>query len=385
MARAIYYPPANRTVQWFQSRYQGVTINPDKVVWHTTETRGWPGYGGGASAPHLTYDASDHQWRQHFRADRSARALRNPAGGVETNTDDCLQVEIIAYSDEALGRAWGGLPVSELDDRALRELGDFARWANDEWGVPLTLADDWRPVAAGSLRFSYSEWRSFTGHCGHIHVPENTHWDPGRLDVWTIIDYAKGGTVSWNEDLSPGTPGNDITNLADTILPDGFGRDAADLLGYAAATLPWLRNRRFSKPGFTDEQDRSLTWFIRHAYMHSRQGRDAARMAHDQAVQNGQKLDALLDMQQGADAEAIKAHIDSRHAELVTAHDKQHATLAAMSDRIEEQGEVLDGVAELVGQHTDGTLDAAAVVDGVRRLLHQATAPVDDAEEEVAG
>lgn len=201
MVKALYYPPANRTAQWFGKTYSGAEIDADKLVWHTTETGGWPGYRGGASAPHWTYHADIHQWRQHFPANRSARALRNAAGGVQTNTDDALQVEIIAYSDEGLAVRRRHLPVSQLDDEALQDLADFAVWARDEWGVPLELADDWTPVAAGSLRFSFAEWRAFRGHCGHIHVPENTHWDPAALRIHEIMRRAR--SANQEDDMTP--------------------------------------------------------------------------------------------------------------------------------------------------------------------------------------
>jgi hypothetical protein len=32
-------------------------------------------------------------------------------------------------------------------------------------------------------RFSGDEWLAFSGICGHQHVPENIHWDPGLLPI----------------------------------------------------------------------------------------------------------------------------------------------------------------------------------------------------------
>jgi hypothetical protein len=39
---------------------------------------------------------------------------------------------------------------------------------------------------AAGFRMSPTEWDSFNGVCGHQHVPENTHWDPGAFD-WTRL------------------------------------------------------------------------------------------------------------------------------------------------------------------------------------------------------
>lgn len=184
---ALYYPPANRTAQWFGDDYIGSLIDPDKIVWHTTETGGWPGYGGGASAPHLTYHAEIHEWRQHYACNRSSRALRNEAGGVQTNTEDALQVEVVAYSDERLAEQRGHLAVSDLDSQALDDLADFSEWANREWAVPLIRDRGWLFTDFDRPPMTFDEWRKFAGHVGHNRVPENTHWDPARLDIDEIL------------------------------------------------------------------------------------------------------------------------------------------------------------------------------------------------------
>ena len=253
MARALYYPKANRTAQWFAKRYVGSTIDADKVVWHTTETGSWPAYSGGASAPHWTYHADIHQWRQHFPANRSARALRNQAGGVQTNTDDCLQVEIIAYSDERLAANRKHLPVSKLDSQALDDLAEFAVWAAREWGVPFTLAPLWAPAGAGSLRLSFAEWRAFTGHLGHIHVPENTHWDPGRLNIHEVIRRAKhlhAGTGTPPPTTAPPTgEDDDLPTPEEVWTLRGKSGKPYDLLVETHAQVQYLEEQNKSIAG----------------------------------------------------------------------------------------------------------------------------------------
>jgi hypothetical protein len=34
-------------------------------------------------------------------------------------------------------------------------------------------------------------WNAFKGVCGHSHVPENLHGDPGALDFANLIEYAR--------------------------------------------------------------------------------------------------------------------------------------------------------------------------------------------------
>lgn len=56
-----------------------------------------------------------------------------------------------------------------------------------------------------------------------------------------------GGTMSWDEDLSRGTSGTDISPLADKTLPKPAGRKAAQLLGYAASAFYWVRSPRLPR------------------------------------------------------------------------------------------------------------------------------------------
>ena len=51
------------------------TSGPFRVVLHTTETAGLPGYRLGRSAPHLTYIPKDRRWVQHTVFTTSAREL----------------------------------------------------------------------------------------------------------------------------------------------------------------------------------------------------------------------------------------------------------------------------------------------------------------------
>ncbi|MBQ1166121.1 hypothetical protein KBZ21_49875, partial [Streptomyces sp. A73] len=72
-------------------------------VWHSTEGTSLPSYGGGGSAPNLTakpdFKNKRMVWYQHFDFDPSARALVNRAGGVETNTLNVCQVEVVGTCD----------------------------------------------------------------------------------------------------------------------------------------------------------------------------------------------------------------------------------------------------------------------------------------------
>lgn len=213
------YPRASRA-HWYQDRFPGSVMVPNCGVIHTTEGTGLPGYEGGATAP--TYTAVPNfthkrlDWFAHYPDERSSRALRNLAGGVETNTANALQVELVGTCDPGTHKRWGRTPHiywPEAPDWALRDLADFLAWCNRVHGIPLRApAQTWTPYpesyGAGGQRFSFDTWRRFTGWCGHQHVPENVHGDPGALQWGQLASFARiilntsGGTMPKSK--SPG-------------------------------------------------------------------------------------------------------------------------------------------------------------------------------------
>ncbi|MBQ1164036.1 hypothetical protein KBZ21_39205, partial [Streptomyces sp. A73] len=48
---------------------------------------------------------------------------------------------------------------------------------------------------ATTVRMSYSKWNNYRGHCGHQHLPENAHGDPGAFPMAAILNAAKGGST----------------------------------------------------------------------------------------------------------------------------------------------------------------------------------------------
>lgn len=154
---------------------------PPRGVLHETQTQGVPSYNNGGSAPHLTLK-KDGTWQQHIPFSRAGRALRNLSGGVQTNRQGSvnIQIEVLAYSDK---NDWTPAQIG-----ALRE---FMSWAEVEWGIPNEFPLE---VGAGSeygygnpVELEPAEWVSFTGWCAHQHVPENTHWDVGRESGLTEV------------------------------------------------------------------------------------------------------------------------------------------------------------------------------------------------------
>ncbi|MFD8199965.1 hypothetical protein [Streptomyces sp. NPDC059701] len=214
------YPGAS-TAYWYGSRYPGSAMESNVVVWHTTEGTSLPSYDGGSSAPNFTarpnFAAKRLEWFQHFDFDVSSRALVNRAGGVETNTLNVVQVEIVGTCDPATHKKWGSTPhlyTPELPDWAIRDLAAFARWANEQHGVPLASGVEFKAYpssyGASSVRLSNAAWSNYRGHCGHQHVPENDHGDPGALPMAAILARAKGGTAP--STTTPPTKEDDMAN-----------------------------------------------------------------------------------------------------------------------------------------------------------------------------
>ncbi len=194
MVAPTLYPPADARTQWFGERFPGADMGGvDKVLLHTTEGSSWPPYAGGSEAPNLTYDPRSHRWRQHFKLNRSARALRDDtATAVRENRDRVCQVEIIAVCDPSVYRRSSRLlPANELDDDALADLGAFLAFMHAFFRVPLVAAPKWLPYprSAGSspVRMTGRSYDAFRGVLGHMHVSGNAHGDPGNLDVPRII------------------------------------------------------------------------------------------------------------------------------------------------------------------------------------------------------
>ena len=208
------YPGAS-TAYWYGSKYPGSAMESNVIVWHTTEGTSLPDYSGGAVAPNFTarpnFAAKRLEWFQHFDFDVSSRALVNAPGGVETNTLNVCQIELVGTCDPGTHSRWAAagyqhLYTPELPDWAIRDLAAFAKWAHDQHGVPLSSGLTFKPYpssyGANGVRMSFTAWNGFKGHCGHQHVPENDHGDPGAFPIAAILDAAKGGTTQQEDPLA---------------------------------------------------------------------------------------------------------------------------------------------------------------------------------------
>lgn len=202
MAKARIYPKADAKTQWWEDKYaRGTFTAIEKVLLHTTETTGWPGYQSGALAPTLTYYCKTRSWRQHNYINTSARALADPdATVVRENRDNVVQIEIIAYADEKMAASVGGLKVSALTEDNLKDIAAFLVWIRKEWGGPPLVSTKFAPYpesyGANAYRLTGPQYDAFKGVLGHSNVPAgdswgNRHGDPGALNIDRIMVLAK--------------------------------------------------------------------------------------------------------------------------------------------------------------------------------------------------
>ncbi len=147
---------------------------PYKIVHHTTEGATADGalktFRIKRADPHFTVDATTIY--QHIDTAEGARALRNDAGGVQTNRDSAVQIELVGFAHLA------------KDPKALANVARLCRWIEQTHGVPRVWPNGLpRPAKNGKDPGGHNRdattWDTQAGHYGHCHVPENTHWDPG--------------------------------------------------------------------------------------------------------------------------------------------------------------------------------------------------------------
>lgn len=289
------YAKADAKSQWFANAYPGAKINPNCGVLHTTEGTDWPGYGGGKESPNYTAkpDFANKRlvWRAHFPDEMSARALVNAAGGVETNTANAVQVELVGTCDPKHAKSWNGqgrylagvhyIYWPTAPAWALRDVAAFLKDMNARHGIALTGPTKWLPYpksygSSGGQRMTFAQWRAFYGWCGHQHVPENDHGDPGALDFASILALAKGATST------PETPALQEAGLAaDDVKKVNDYTRALLLDGYTTGgkAMPSIREILVNIQGrFNSQNAQIATLSAAVKALASSQGLDAAKV-----------------------------------------------------------------------------------------------------------
>lgn len=198
------------------------TGGPLKVVWHKTQGATL----AGARSAYRT-NRSDPQYtvhkdgiNQHIDDSLAGRSLRNASGGVQTNFDGAIQIEVVGFSGVTMDAA--------TMDNCIR----LAKYLETK-GIPWVWPEG-RPPMSSALGYGLytgerhnNVWDTIGGHYGHSQVPENTHWDPAWTDIeWWVLN-EKMGAVSAPDLRTRGimyTPALALPNIAAEMTPpDGRG------------------------------------------------------------------------------------------------------------------------------------------------------------------
>lgn len=164
-----------------------------KILLHTTEgpsiEAAVAAYKTTSAPPHVTVDLDQQRYVQHVPLGRSAYALRNMRGGTQTNRDHVIQVEMVGYARDT--RTWPPLKLMRLAS-VLEQLMDAVpdvdlHFANFDYN------DSAEYGLGNPVEMTAGEWDAFSGILGHVHAPENTHWDPGALDTDALLALMTAG------------------------------------------------------------------------------------------------------------------------------------------------------------------------------------------------
>jgi hypothetical protein len=145
-----------------------------KMLWHTTQ---------GSSDATSTLEANDDppqlellptgQIIQYMPINLSGRALQH-VGTPETNRGNVVQCEVVGF---AAHPSW---PAAQVQG-AIK----IARFVEANNGVERASHVKFHP--SDGVRLSGPAWVALKGHCGHMHVPENSHVDPGAIDSSGVL------------------------------------------------------------------------------------------------------------------------------------------------------------------------------------------------------
>lgn len=190
--------PGMSRIEYPRASHQPFRGGPVRVVLHKMQG-GLAGtlatYPRTLAIPHFSWDYPSRRRIQHRPLNEMASALMNRPGGVETNADGAIQIEISGKSEDAAGISdeelvWYGEGLAEL-----RQHVDF------QLAAPVFKDVGDAAGVNASTRMSFAEWDGFNGVCGHQHVPENDHWDPGALDISKVLAAAGAPEPSEEDDM----------------------------------------------------------------------------------------------------------------------------------------------------------------------------------------
>lgn len=237
-----WFPEATRDLGNDSGTY--TDTGEPKGLLHTTEGKTYAGaksaYTANNSWPHATctYERGVFQIWQHVPLSKPSRALRNEAGGVQTNRDNVVQLEIVGTADRNKAGTWGAQYVENFPRPYLDGIARWMRFVNLNHGVPNRCAVVFKrypeSYGANGVRLSGSVWDAYSGWLGHQHAPENTHGDPGLIDIAYLLAKAAGKPPIQEDDMAYFTvytaPGMATRLVVDGALVVGPATELAEMV-----------------------------------------------------------------------------------------------------------------------------------------------------------
>jgi hypothetical protein len=141
------------------------------------------------AAPHFILEVKNGRRRlvQYIPLGRAARGLVH-VSGPETNRANCIQVEVVGWTDGRLALQHGHpelwVPHWALD--VYRALHQLMTWTHNNFEVPMHAH---HPFIGhpGYRRLSGRQFLNAVGLVGHCHAAGNDHVDPGPLHAnWVV-------------------------------------------------------------------------------------------------------------------------------------------------------------------------------------------------------
>lgn len=148
-----------------------------KIVWHTTEGTSFDGARATLFAngdePHFLVSVDGRFVQQFIPLNRSSKSLRHPAGTPETNRAHCVQIEVCGFARDS--QNWSEAKMERLAALAvlIEHRVDVERHTHCSFQEPKRIAAD-----------HFARW---SGHVGHVHVPNNDHVDPGHFRITDLF------------------------------------------------------------------------------------------------------------------------------------------------------------------------------------------------------
>ena len=156
---------------------------PWRGVLHTTEGNTLEGAVASFRStnfwPHFTIEPNSLRIAQHLPLTTGSRSLSDKA--TPENAAHAIQIEIVGFASQT--PTWAPEQLAFIGS-VMRQIEDLVPIPHESGLKFLDLAG---VNANPGNRMTVDQWKVFSGWCGHQHVPGETHWDPGAIDIDTLI------------------------------------------------------------------------------------------------------------------------------------------------------------------------------------------------------